>query len=371
MASSELEVVSHLPVVRERSSVLLMPVMDVNTAMKRLEEFQAFCAHYLQESRDGGNDGGDYGVIPGTKKKTLLKSGADKLCEVYGLYDEYEIKATIDWEKGLFDYEMKCLLRSRRDDSLVGTGVGCCSSYESKYLWRDSQRVCPKCGSNAIIKGKEEYGGGWLCFVKKGGCGAKFKDGDKSIEGQTIGRIENEDIADIKNTVYKIAKKRAKIDAVIGATRSSGIFTQDLDEIPIPVTLKPEVQRTTEDIPLTTSAAPDNGQGGKPQEGTRPPVAAEIPPVAELVAEAKKALSSRPASLPAGCIEQGQAVNFAKLFKDSLKPHLRKQATELEHGWLKKQGIVDGDGNPTAKAILKDSFYEVRESAIQYAASLE
>lgn len=35
---------------------------------------------------------------------------------------------------------------------------------------------CPTCGANAIIKGKEEYGGGWLCFKKKGGCGDKFTD---------------------------------------------------------------------------------------------------------------------------------------------------------------------------------------------------
>src|SRR5688572_13330187 len=100
--STEVEVVSNLPMIRERSSVLLMPVMDVNTAKNRLQEFQEFCAHYLQESRDGGQDGGDYGIIPGTKKKTLLKSGADKLCEIYGLYDEYLVISSIeDWEKGL------------------------------------------------------------------------------------------------------------------------------------------------------------------------------------------------------------------------------------------------------------------------------
>ncbi|KKN79618.1 hypothetical protein LCGC14_0338220 [marine sediment metagenome] len=34
--------------------------------------------------------------------------------------------------------------------------------------------VCPQCGQPAIIKGKEEYGGGWLCWKKEGGCGAKF-----------------------------------------------------------------------------------------------------------------------------------------------------------------------------------------------------
>ena len=35
---------------------------------------------------------------------------------------------------------------------------------------------CPKCGAEAIIKGKEEYGGGWLCWKEKGGCNAKFTE---------------------------------------------------------------------------------------------------------------------------------------------------------------------------------------------------
>jgi len=35
---------------------------------------------------------------------------------------------------------------------------------------------CPRCGVvGSIIKGKAEYGGGYLCFKKKGGCGAKFE----------------------------------------------------------------------------------------------------------------------------------------------------------------------------------------------------
>jgi hypothetical protein len=38
------------------------------------------------------------------------------------------------------------------------------------------KNLCPNCGADAIIKGKPEYGGGWVCFSKKGGCGAKFTD---------------------------------------------------------------------------------------------------------------------------------------------------------------------------------------------------
>lgn len=37
--------------------------------------------------------------------------------------------------------------------------------------------ACPKCGKvKPVIKGKEEYGGGWVCFKKKGGCGATWQD---------------------------------------------------------------------------------------------------------------------------------------------------------------------------------------------------
>jgi len=242
---------------QERSSVLLMPVMDVPQAMARLNEFQAFCANYLQESADGGLDGGDYGVIPGTKKKTLLKSGAEKLCEIYGLADDYEVMSTVEnWDTGLFDYTLKCVLKSRRDDSIVGTGVGSCSTFESKYRWREQQKTCPSCGIAAIIPAKDFSGqgkpAGWLCWAKKGGCGAKFANGDKTIEEQPVGRMQNPDIIDAKNTALKMAKKRAKIDAVIGVTRSSGIFTQDMEDVPPVVAAAPVAQKAAE----TSQAAP-------------------------------------------------------------------------------------------------------------------
>ena len=205
----------------------LSPVMDLQIAKARLKEFQAFVAEYLVE---GIND--DYGKIPGTPKATLLKPGADKLCELYGLADTYTIlEKTADWDRDLFEYEILCRLINKRDGSIVSEGMGCCNSFEGKYRWRDSKRVCPRCGQEAIIKGKEEYGGGGVCFEKKGGCKAKFKDGDQAIEGQTIGRVENDDVATMKNTIMKMAKKRAKIDAVISATRSSGIFTQDVEDM--------------------------------------------------------------------------------------------------------------------------------------------
>ena len=386
--SAEVEVVSNLPAVRERSSVLLMPVMDVQTAMARLEEFQAFCSHYLQESTDGGLDGGDYGPIPGAgKKKVLLKSGADKLCEIYGLYDEYLVLSSVeDWEKGLFDYTLKCVLKSRRDDSTVGSGVGSCSSFESKYRWRDQKRACPNCGKPTIIRAKNWTTGeqeGWVCWKKEGksdGCNTKFKDGDKKIEDQVTGRIENPDIIDSKNTVLKMAKKRAKIDATIGVTRSSGIFTQDLDDLPIPVTpTKPPVPVTTETIdlgPVGNNADVKPLEKGSASGAVAPkqwaPFADDDKPC-NPVAPADDKIWDEPfvdTPTPVGDIKpitQGQAVYFARKFKEALRKELQKDAENLRHHWLEINGFKDVNGIPTALAITSAAFDAVVKEAATWA----
>ena len=358
-------------IVRERSSVLLMPVMNLATAQARLKEFQEFVQGYLQPSEDGGQDGGDYGTIPGAgKKRVLLKSGADKLCELYGLYDEYEIQAVEDFDTNLFYYKIKCILKSRRDDSTVGTGVGSCSTYESKYRWRDSQRKCPKCDAATIIKGKDEFGGGWLCWAKKGGCGAKFKDDEKSIMNQVIGRVENPDLHDTVNTVLKMAKKRAKIDAVIAVTRSSGIFTQDLEEMQ-PATAKP-VEVSTEPKTYTRSAAINKDQGGKPQEG-KPPVAAEISTSTVVMTPAMEAMVDRPyASAPVGGepavekISGGQAANFHKSCRAAVSEKRKMEADDLTYKWLGDNGYRDKDGLPTASLIPAAGWMKVRDRACEW-----
>lgn len=207
-------------------SYLLAPVMDLALAKKRLAEFQEFVGSYMVE-------GEDFGKIPGTPKPTLFKAGADKLCELYGMADDYVFMEKIeDYDRGLFDYTIKCNLTKKGGTALMASGLGSCTSFESKYKWREGKRKCPSCSKEAIIKGKQEYGGGWLCFGKKGGCGAKFTDDDKRITEQVTGKVLNDDMADIKNTILKMALKRAKVSAVLSATRSSGIFSQDLEDNP-------------------------------------------------------------------------------------------------------------------------------------------
>lgn len=177
----------------------------------------------------------DYGVIPGTDKPTLLLPGMEKLMRALNAVPRYSLeRAIVDYDKPLFHYEYRCELVDAETGVRIpgGEAIGICTSYESKYRWREAKRKCPICEQETIIKGKDEYGGGWLCWQKRGGCGAKFQDGDKSIEDQSIGRVLNEDIFDQINTICKMAQKRALGSAIKGAAGVSEFFTVDLEYQP-------------------------------------------------------------------------------------------------------------------------------------------
>jgi hypothetical protein len=101
---------------------------------------------------------------------------------------------------------------------------------ESKYRYRVMARKCPKCGKEAIIKGNPKFGGGWVCWKKKDGCGANFDINDFDIVNQKVGKIDNPDIADLYNTCLKMASKRAYIEGTLKVTAASDFFTQDVED---------------------------------------------------------------------------------------------------------------------------------------------
>jgi hypothetical protein len=206
-----------------------MPAMSIESAVERYNAVTEFVSRVLRKDVD-------YGVIPGTEKRTLLKPGAEKLTTFFGLSTRFQLLERIeDWtgdEHGgepFFYYLYRCQLF--RGEHLIAEGDASCNSRETKYRWREAQRTCPACGQAAIIKGREEYGGGWLCFKKRGGCGAKFADGDEVIESQQTGRVFNPDIADQVNTIQKMSQKRSLVGAVLLAVNASEFFTQDVEDI--------------------------------------------------------------------------------------------------------------------------------------------
>lgn len=179
-------------------------------------------------------EGEHYGKIPGTKKQCLFKSGAEILGLTFRLIPEFDV-AQKDFGNGHREITVTCRLRNPAG-SLVGQGVGSCSTMESKYRWRsgadleDTGKPIPKeywdakkdnpAKAQAIIGGKG--------FV------AKKNDLDAwTIHAKSVGdRSENPDIADVWNTVLKMAKKRAHVDATITATATSDMFTQDVEDLP-------------------------------------------------------------------------------------------------------------------------------------------
>lgn len=215
-----------LALVREESAAL-MPVMSIATATERYRTIVTYVKELM-------NEGTDFGKIPGTDKNTLLKPGAEKLCTLFGLSKRFALVEHVeDWQGAqfgdpFFNYLYRCALY--RGESLIAEADGSCNSRETKYRWRQGERKCPGCDKPTIIKGKEEYGGGWLCFAKKGGCGAKFSDTDERITGQQVGRVTNPDIADQVNTIQKMAQKRALIAATLLAVNASEFFTQDMED---------------------------------------------------------------------------------------------------------------------------------------------
>ena len=174
-------------------------------------------------------EGIDFGVIPGTKNPTLLQPGAERLAGLFRCIPTYKLTHRVeDYQEGIFQYDWSCELVSQDTGQVVATGIGSATSFESKWRYRNEARKCPACGKEAIIKGKAEYGGGWVCFKKKDGCGAKFADDDQAVVGQKVGRVENENPADLINTIQKIGKKRSGVDASAALARRYG-YTFDVD----------------------------------------------------------------------------------------------------------------------------------------------
>lgn len=185
----------------------------------------------MQQGKADGQ--GDYGVIPGTgERKTLFKSGAEKLCLTFRLGPTYEVHE----ERGPGDHlrvNVTCKLHHIPTGNLFGAGVGSCSTFESKYRWRKAELQCPDCGKETIFRSKPASDG-FYCWRKRGGCGATFGPGEPAIVSQNPGRVENPDLADAWNTVLKMACKRALVAAVLNCTAASSIFTQDMLEEPPP-----------------------------------------------------------------------------------------------------------------------------------------
>jgi len=146
-------------------------INQVQATMQKIAQFQSVVKNTLKE-------GHDYGIIPGTgSKPTLLKPGAEKIIMLMGITSEYELIERIqDYETGFFAFTVRCILY--RQGQKITEGLGHANTREKRYT-----------------SGKQQ------------------------------------DAFTLANTVLKMAKKRAQVDATLTVASLSEIFTQDIEDL--------------------------------------------------------------------------------------------------------------------------------------------
>lgn len=179
------------------SIIETVDIDNISTTMNKIAQMQAVVQKTLKQ-------GHDFGEVPGTSKPTLLKPGGEKICMLFGLNPEYEfLQVTEDYDKEFFSYNIRCTLF--RNGQPVAQGVGSCNSKEKKYRFINVDTI------------PENYMGASESFTDK--------------YGRTKYKINNPDICSLVNTILKMAKKRAFIDAVLQVASLSEVFTQDLEDM--------------------------------------------------------------------------------------------------------------------------------------------
>jgi len=152
----------------------------------------------------------DYGVIPGCKKPTLYKPGAEMLMVTFQLNDKPYIEDLSDYEAGYVKYRITSNMHSNQTGAYLGYGIGECSSLEEKYHWKKA--VCQE-EFDSLPEDKRR-----LKWIKP-----YNKDAYSVIQVQV-------NPADIANTILKMAKKRSKVDGVMSVLGASRIYTQDIED---------------------------------------------------------------------------------------------------------------------------------------------
>lgn len=154
-------------------------------------------------------EGVHYGKIPGTPKPTLYKPGAEVLCVAFRIAPSYRVEDLSS--DGVARFRVTCVGTHQVSGTVLGEGLGECSSAEEKYKWR-----------KAICAEEFEL---TLDTMRR----LKFGKGDRGIYKVTQIRTE---AADQANTVLKMACKRAKVAMTLDVTAASDMFTQDIEDLP-------------------------------------------------------------------------------------------------------------------------------------------
>jgi hypothetical protein len=260
--STEIMLAAAHPVGLSPKESAFLPAMSMEVALARRAAIVEFTRRIMVKDQD-------FGEIPGACKPTLLKPGAEKLCNFFGLEPEFTpIVEDLDWTGTQHSGEVFCYARYRcrllREGRVVGVGEGSCNSWEAKYRyrWVAEDQVpehldrtdLPKRGARrtlyefdfAMERGETtgpyaKPAEHWQLFREAIAAGTARPVEKLTRRGMsaaweidvdtTLYRIPNPDVADVVNTIQKMAQKRALVAATLIATSASEFFTQDVEDL--------------------------------------------------------------------------------------------------------------------------------------------
>lgn len=150
-----------------------------------------------------------YGVIPGSKKPSLYKPGAEVLCATFRIAPSYRVEDMSNSDS--IRYRITAIGTHQMTGVVLGEGIGECSSNEEKYKWRAA--VCA-----------EEFE-----ITPPDRRRVKLSKYQGKVEKREQVRTEP---ADVANTVLKMAAKRAQVAMTLNVTAASDCFTQDIEDLP-------------------------------------------------------------------------------------------------------------------------------------------
>ena len=185
-------------------------VTIVNNQMASAADIKSHVAVIQSVLKDVMKEGTHYDTIKGCgNKPVLMKSGAEKIMQTFMLASGFEVE-DLSTPDNKF-YRVTTKLTHQGTQVYMGSGIGECSTLESKYAWRVA--ICDEEFDSTPENMRRIH----------------YKKRYQSTEVDKIKQVR-QDMYSISNTVLKMAKKRALVDAVMNVTACSDIFEQDLDE---------------------------------------------------------------------------------------------------------------------------------------------
>lgn len=201
-----------------------------------------------------------YGTVPGCgDKPTLLKPGAEKIAATFRLAIEPIVE-----DLSLSDeirYRVKARVVHQVSGNFLGSGIGEASTNEDKYKWR---KAVSQAEWDATTEDRKRL---------------------KFARDYTVQQIRTNP-SDVANTVLKMAKKRALIDAVLTITGASDIFTQDIEDMP---------EEIANDVAGTTATPVITPKAKEAPKATEPP------PPSRVQRPAKERMKSMGAKFSSKC----------------------------------------------------------------------